>query len=424
MSGEDIVHHYRATCRWEGTTAAGYDAYERAHHLECPPADGSYRLSSDPAFLGDPSRLNPEQLLVGAASSCQLLSFLAVAARARVDVVSYLDHAEAAMPERSGGMSIERIVLRPHIVAAPGPSEARLRHLVEVAHRECYIANSLRTEIIVEPTFEIGRAYAFRDGGPAARRLEMVARIFDTPSRKFVASATAGLPGAPAVAVDLGCGPGHTTRILAETAGALHTIGLDGSEHFLELARADAPPAVEFLRHDLSQPHWPSGDGAGPGALPDVAYGRLVLAHLSDPVAVALAWLGELKPGGLLLLDELEWIRTDVPVLEHYLDLVTELVAAHGSAMIAGPFIAELEPAPAGRRLASDVREWPVSVTQAAEMFSLNLSIWRDDPLVPRLVASSNELDSLAKQLAGVAQNGVPGRIVWGMRQVVLERAN
>jgi len=263
LSGEDIVHHYRATCRWEGTTASGYDAYERAHDLECPPAEGRHRLSSDPAFLGDPSLLNPEQLLVGSASSCQLLSFLAVAARARVDVVSYVDHAEAEMPERSGAMSIERIVLRPHIVIAQGPSEARLRHLVEVAHRECYIANSLRTEIVVEPTFEIGRAYAFRDGDPAARRLDLVAQIFDTPSREFVASATAGLQAAPAIAVDLGCGPGHTTRILAGVTGAVRTVGLDNSEHFLELARAGAPPAVEFLRHDLSQPHWPTGDSTG-----------------------------------------------------------------------------------------------------------------------------------------------------------------
>jgi len=113
-----------------------------------------------------------------------------------------------------------------------------------------------------------------------------------------------------------------------------------------------------------------------------------------------------------------------VPVLAHYLDLVTELVAAHGSAMIAGPFIAALEAVSAGRRLTSDVREWPVSVEQAAEMFSLNLSVWRDDPLVPRLVASPHELDGLAQDLAGVARNGAPGRIVWGMRQVVLQRTH
>ena len=156
MSADEVVHRYRATCRWEGTTAGGYHAYVRAHDLSCPPADDVLRLSSDQTFGGDPSMLNPEQLLVGAASSCQLLSFLAVAARARLDVLSYLDQAEAEMHDHKGPMSIERIVLRPHIVVASGVSEARLRHLVQVAHHECYIANSLRTEVVVEPTFEIG----------------------------------------------------------------------------------------------------------------------------------------------------------------------------------------------------------------------------------------------------------------------------
>ena len=314
-------------------------------------------------------------------------------------------------------------MLRPHIVVGPGTGEARLRHLVDLAHRECYVANSLRSEIVVEPTFEIATTYTFRDGDLAATRLDMVARIFDKPSREFVAAATADLTAAPNLAVDLGCGPGHTTKLLAAITGAGRTIGLDNSEYFLELARAGAAPGVDYLRHDLTRAGWPGADKPGSGASPELAYGRLVLAHVPDPEAVALVWLGELAPGGRLLLDELEWIRTDVPVLVHYLDLVTELVAVHGSAMFAGPFISAIDASPAGRRLSSDVREWPVAVDQAAEMFSLNLSVWKDDPLVTRLVASPEELAGLARGLEEVARNGAAGRIVWGMRQVVLERS-
>jgi organic hydroperoxide reductase OsmC/OhrA len=152
---DDAVHRYRAISRWHGSTAEGYESYERRHAVACPPADAALALSSDPSFRGDGSLLNPEQLVLAAASSCQLLSFLAVAARARVGVISYLDEAEAEMPDQRGPMSIGRIVLRPHIVVRPGTSEARLRHLVEVAHRECYVANSLRSEIVVSPTIEI-----------------------------------------------------------------------------------------------------------------------------------------------------------------------------------------------------------------------------------------------------------------------------
>lgn len=150
------VHTYRTSLRWVGSTGVGYEAYDRAHELTAAPADAPLALSSDPAFRGDPRRLNPEQLLVAAASSCQLLAFLAVAARARLDVVGYVDDAVAVMPEDDPPMRITRIELRPTITFAPTerprPSDDRLHHLVEVAHRECFIANSLRSEVQVEAT--------------------------------------------------------------------------------------------------------------------------------------------------------------------------------------------------------------------------------------------------------------------------------
>jgi organic hydroperoxide reductase OsmC/OhrA len=98
--------------------------------------------------------MNPEQLLVLAASSCQLLSFLAVAARARIGVVGYDDDAEGVRPEDERPMRITRIVLRPRIAVRGDASEERLRKLVDTAHRECFIASSLRSEIVLEPAFE------------------------------------------------------------------------------------------------------------------------------------------------------------------------------------------------------------------------------------------------------------------------------
>ncbi len=146
------THHYHVHCGWSGSTGAGYDTYGRDHEASAPPAGATLVLSSDPAFRGDPTRLNPEQLLVLAASSCQLLSFLAVAARARIDVVAYEDDALGEMPEGAAPVRLTRIVLRPRITIASTVNEDRARHLVQVAHRECYIANSLKTEVEVEPT--------------------------------------------------------------------------------------------------------------------------------------------------------------------------------------------------------------------------------------------------------------------------------
>jgi organic hydroperoxide reductase OsmC/OhrA len=146
----DHAHRYTATCSWRGSTLVGYDDYDRRHTATCPPAEVALDLSADPAFRGDPAKLNPEQLVVLAASSCQLLSFLAVCARARLEVVAYDDDASGEMPDGRYPW-IERIVLRPHVTYRGETKEERVLHLLELAHRECYIANSLRTEITLEP---------------------------------------------------------------------------------------------------------------------------------------------------------------------------------------------------------------------------------------------------------------------------------
>lgn len=156
------THRYTAQLTWAGSTAEGYDRYSRAHEATCGPSTGDgdrtpkppLPLSSDPAFGGDPAKLNPEQLLVLAASSCQMLSFLAVAARARIDVTQYEDDAEGVMPEDDRPVRITRILLRPQItIKGDAPDDARLRQLVDTAHRHCFIANSLSTEIAIEPAF-------------------------------------------------------------------------------------------------------------------------------------------------------------------------------------------------------------------------------------------------------------------------------
>ena len=143
-------HTFTTTLAWSGSTGTGYDEYSREHEVGM--ASHSMTASTDAAFLGDADRPNPEQLLVAAASSCQMLSFLAVAARARLDVVDYRDEAVGEMPEGNRPMRVTRIVLRPHITLATPAPRAKVERLVEIAHRECFIANSLRSEVVLEPT--------------------------------------------------------------------------------------------------------------------------------------------------------------------------------------------------------------------------------------------------------------------------------
>ena len=148
------THTYTSVLTWRGSTGVGYDAYDRTHRVGTPPAESELELSSDPAFRGTADLANPEQLLLASASSCQLLSFLAMAARSRIDVVAYDDNAEAVMPEDDKPVRITRITLRPHIVVAAGADLERVRRLVSRAHGGCYIANTLNAELVIEPVID------------------------------------------------------------------------------------------------------------------------------------------------------------------------------------------------------------------------------------------------------------------------------
>ena len=90
-----------------------------------------------------------------AASSCQTLWFLHLAAKARVDVVEYATRRPRSCPPTRSRSASPRSTLRPHIVVAGEASEERIRKLVETAHEHCFVANSLTAEMTLQPTVEV-----------------------------------------------------------------------------------------------------------------------------------------------------------------------------------------------------------------------------------------------------------------------------
>ena len=147
------LHRYEARLRWTGSTGLGWESYDRGHSVTAPPAEQEVRLTTGES-KGDPSILNPEQLVVMAASSCQMLMFLHLAAKARIDVVEYEDDATGVMPLDRDPTWITEITLRPRIVIGGEPNEERVRKLLNTAHEHCFIANTLRSEMTIEPTVE------------------------------------------------------------------------------------------------------------------------------------------------------------------------------------------------------------------------------------------------------------------------------
>jgi organic hydroperoxide reductase OsmC/OhrA len=129
---------YRATVAWDG------DREDlRAHTITL--AEQRLAASSAPERGGDPSKADPEQLLVAAASACHMLWFLDFSRRERARVLSYEDEAEGVMDSRS----FVRVVLRPAIEFEEEPEPDLVRRLHQRAHDACFIANSLNCPVEV-----------------------------------------------------------------------------------------------------------------------------------------------------------------------------------------------------------------------------------------------------------------------------------
>lgn len=151
------MHQYVAATVWQrGDQQFVDNKYSRGHEMIF---DGGVRVqaSSSPLSVPEPmsiaANVDPEEMLVAAASSCHLLVFLYVAYKAGFIVDTYQDQAVGLMEKNAAGkLAITRITLRPKIVfsGARQPTAAELDALHHAAHDDCYIANSIKAEIVVE----------------------------------------------------------------------------------------------------------------------------------------------------------------------------------------------------------------------------------------------------------------------------------
>src|SRR3954466_2875608 len=176
MTANKKTHDYKAKLLWEGNLGDGttsYMGYGRRYRLKI---DGKPDIvgSADPMFRGDANAYNPEDLFIAALSSCHLLSYLALCARSKINVVAYEDNAIGTLLlTPNGGGIFESVTLRPVVTLAEGSDVNRALELHEQAHDLCFIAASVKIPLLHEPQIKVQSADASR---PAPRSTEMESR--------------------------------------------------------------------------------------------------------------------------------------------------------------------------------------------------------------------------------------------------------
>lgn len=149
------AHRYEVDIAWTGNRGAGttsYRGYGRDHDIDAPGAPTILGTSS-PAYRGDPTRWNPEQLQVAALSQCHMLWYLHLASINGVVLTAYRDHPVGDLRiDVDGGGEFDSVTLHPHVTITSDSDPTRARDLHAEVPALCFIARSVRFPVLHEPT--------------------------------------------------------------------------------------------------------------------------------------------------------------------------------------------------------------------------------------------------------------------------------
>lgn len=127
-----------------------YKEYSREYTVE---AEGKpqWVASAAPSYLGNPSQYNPEEMLIAALSSCHMLSYLALAANANIEVSAYEDQADGSLEKDGMSFKFKEVILRPKITITDAANKEKATALHDKAHHICFISNSVNFAVTIQP---------------------------------------------------------------------------------------------------------------------------------------------------------------------------------------------------------------------------------------------------------------------------------
>lgn len=259
---------------------------------------------------------------------------------------------------------------------------------------------------------DLNSIYKFGDSEIAAERLRLLAAAFESSSRSFLAGLQ---PHQPRAVADLGCGPGHTTRMLAGLFPVAKIHGIDSSARFVGLADRLAPsPNSSFEIADVTQPL--------PGGPYDLIFARYLLTHVADFQSAIGCWAARLTRSGAIAIEENQWIETEQPAFREYLAIVRAMLADDGQQLFVGAELDATRNWPSLIKVESRLTPVVLSQSGAAGLFLPNLQAWRSRPFIQRNYDNST-IERLERVLRAMVNDACDSpAITFGLRQIVLKR--
>ena len=148
------MSEHKAFLNWTRKTADfNYETYDRTHEVHFE-GGTTFKASSAPDFLGKKENVNPEEMLAASLASCHMLTFLAIAAKSRLILESYQDEATSILEKNEKGkLAVTKIFLKPRakFSGESRPNLEKIKEMHSKAHHNCFIANSIKCDVTIEP---------------------------------------------------------------------------------------------------------------------------------------------------------------------------------------------------------------------------------------------------------------------------------
>jgi SAM-dependent methyltransferase len=252
--------------------------------------------------------------------------------------------------------------------------------------------------------------YSFRDTDLAAERLTLLAQTYERGTLGLLDEV---LPSKLALAIDLGCGLGYTSTLLAHVRPIERVAGYERSTRYLAKAKARFPN-IEFVEQDVLNLPYPDANA-------DLVYSRFLLTHLHEPQQAILRWMTLLKPKGLLVLEEVAHLASPLDEFQEYYALVAQMQTHYAQELYVGRKLDAF-----ARRAGLNVRisrqiSSAIPAPTMARLHAMNLTTWKQDTFMseahPR--ATYDRLLAQLERIAGSTERIAP--VTCTMATLVIE---
>lgn len=237
--------------------------------------------------------------------------------------------------------------------------------------------------------------YTFGDNQEASRRLRRLAEVYEPETRDLLNAVESERRSIRfELALDLGCGPGWSTRLIELILSPKRVIGLEASKAYVAEARLNLPQ-LEFIRHDVLTTPFPVDQA-------DFIFCRFLLTHLPSPRAALESWASAAVSGAILAIHETQALHSTHPAISRYYEMVAQMQKHYGQELNVGALLDDAFRGTNWRLLRSQSVVLEKSVRDMAQLHVANLRTWGSNDFAIQAF-DRHEIDQLENELDSIA---------------------